>query len=62
MSAYLTSENWIEFEKKYPDAMAFIRTCELKNEYRYLKDNEYILNDWQKARFLELEKLEHLLV
>ena len=53
----LTIDQQNELQNTYPDATSFILHCELKNEYEYLKDNEYILNDWQKKRFLELDNL-----
>ena len=54
---YTTAEDWNEMEKRYPDAMAYIRHCEVHNELRYYKDNEYILNEWEKKRMTDLEEI-----
>ena len=53
----LNPEQEKKFNSLYPDAAAFILKCNLENEYNYLIDNEYILNNWQKKRLIELEKL-----
>jgi len=64
MNANLTNQDWQEVEKRYPDAAAFIRNADLRNEYKYLKASDlntgHNLNDWQRARLAELGRLNHL--
>lgn len=46
----LTNEQRDEMFRRFPGLDDYIIRCELKNEFRYLEDNEYILNNWQKDR------------
>ena len=52
----LTKLQQDELNTKFPVAAAFIRECELSNEYDVLKKTES-LNTWQKRRFKELDDL-----
>jgi len=54
----LTPEQVSEMFRRFPGVESYINRCQLKNEYRYLCDNEYILNDWQKGRLNELRGYE----
>jgi hypothetical protein len=56
----LTSSQWIEFDKRYPQAASYINRCSLVNEYRHLTNYELLnlLNDWQKNRLNELRQFE----
>ena len=54
----LNSEQMKEFERRYQGAVSYMLACQVINEYRYLNDNEYILNDWQKNRLAELRRME----
>ena len=54
----LNEEQSCEFNRRFKSAVNYIRACQVVNEYRYLVDNEYILNEWQRARLSELRRLE----
>lgn len=51
----LTEQQYEEMIKRFPGLESYLNRCLIQNEYRYLKDNEYILNDWQRNRLSELE-------
>ena len=53
----MTESQYQEMCKIFPGIDSYIIRCQLVNEYRYLKDNEYILNEWEKGRFIELTEL-----
>ena len=46
-------EDWFRFERRWPDAAAFLRARMLNRELEYLSKQE-ILNHWQQARKAEL--------
>jgi len=52
-----TQDDMIEFEAKYPEAYNFLLNRSLLNEYKHLEANMIILNNWQKSRLQDLEKL-----
>jgi len=54
----LKPEQVSELYRLFPRVESYINHCLIQNEYRYLKDNEYILNDWQKTRLAELRGYE----
>ena len=41
---------WNEIYRKFPGSEQFIIQCLLNNELRYLEDNEYVLEQWEKDR------------
>ena len=57
MLSNLTRKDIESFEKKHPAAYNFLVRRSNRNEYLYLWDNQYVLNDWQKSRLSELETL-----
>ena len=57
MNFNFTAKDMKRFEEKHPDAYNFLLKRSLRNEYLYLWDNQYILNDWQKYRLIELENV-----
>ena len=46
----LTRRQWDEMYSKFPGSEQFIIQCLLNNELRYLEDNEYILEQFEKDR------------
>lgn len=54
----LTESQYRELYRRFPGIDSFLNRCSVVNEYRYLCDNEYILNDWQKGRLAELRGYE----
>lgn len=56
---HMTPEQAIRFESQFPDAAAYVRHCELENEYKYLRGNQDTLNDWQRDRLAELDALRN---
>lgn len=59
---YLTADDWKEFREKFPDAHAFLGTCQLREEYRVLtEEREYAAGKrlvWIEARLDELRELQ----
>jgi hypothetical protein len=41
---------WNEIYLKFPGSEEYIIKCLLDNELRYLEDNEYIFEQWEKDR------------
>jgi len=54
---YLTGQDYSDFERHYPSAANFLRERKLRNERRYLKENAWALNRWQRIRLSELDAL-----
>lgn len=54
---YLTGQDFSDFEKHYPAAANFLRERKLRNEHKYLKENAWTLNRWQRVRLAELDSL-----
>ena len=53
----LTGKDFAEFEKHYPQAANFLRERKLRNELALLRNNEPMLNGWQRHRLSELSQL-----
>lgn len=53
--AYLSSDDWEEFRKKYPDAYFFLLNASLRGEFTHLgmKDRR-VMDGWDKRRLAEL--------
>ena len=54
---FLNGQDFQDFEKHYPSAANFLRERKLRNERRYLKENAWTLNRWQRVRIAELDSL-----
>jgi len=55
---YITSEQWQEFNGKFPEARQWLISASIKSELEHLeniKDTNYF-NDWQKNRLAELRE------
>jgi len=52
----ISQEAWTEFNDKFPGAVLFLTTENLKGELRALEKSP-MLNDWEKKR---LEELRHI--
>jgi hypothetical protein len=57
---FLNSDDWAEFDRRYPFAMSFLRGRSLAGELRYLRRESGAgrANSWQAARLEELEALK----
>lgn len=55
----LRFEDWEEFERRFPDAMAWIRARSLRRELELLRGiPENRRTPWEERRLTELEKWE----
>jgi hypothetical protein len=56
---YLSQKDWEDFEKKYPDAAAFLRDRRLLGEAFHLitKQSNGPLNQYEQQRLRELKEL-----
>jgi len=53
---YLKSEDWKDFEKAHPSAMAFLRERMIINEYSFLnaRKSDGTITQWEANRLNEL--------
>jgi hypothetical protein len=55
---YITGEEWALFQERFPLAANFLSNCSLLGEWRHLKGQQLSsLNDWQRQRLRELNRL-----
>ena len=54
---FITGQDYSDFERHYPCAANFLRERKLRNERKYLKENGFALNTWQRIRLAELDSL-----
>jgi len=56
----ITADNWILFERRFPDAYSFLLHHSLANEFKQFQDfaanSEYTMTDYDIKRFYELKQ------